>query len=268
MSLEDSTYIIIDCETTGIYPEKGARVCEIGALKIEKGKVTETFQRLINPGISMPAEASAVNGIYDFELINAPFFKDIAEDFLQFIADKPLFGYKIGFDSSFLDNELIFIQKKPLNNLQYDVLVLARSFFSLPKYKLTEVAKYLNLDIKGSHRALKDCQLTFAVLQKMMPDIESRALNDMKILYNFCGFDKNKQYKKDDVKHNFIHETIENGQKLKIVYTSATGEETQREIEPQRIEKRGKDYYLVARCLLRSDKRSFDMKRIKEYARI
>ena len=102
--------IVLDTETTGLDPLRGDRLVEIGCVEMFNRMPTgQTFHRHLNPERAMPAEAFAVHGLSTEFLADKPFFAEVVEDFLEFIADAPLVIHNASFDISFIprDSELI-----------------------------------------------------------------------------------------------------------------------------------------------------------------
>jgi DNA polymerase-3 subunit epsilon len=111
--IDESDYLVIDVETTGLSPDSGDRVCEIGVVKLRGGAVIETFGSLIDPQRPISAGAYAVNGISPQMLLNAPIFSTVAEKLWGMMADSIIVAYNAPFDVSFITNEfrLIGIQR-------------------------------------------------------------------------------------------------------------------------------------------------------------
>lgn len=260
--------VVFDCETTGIYPEKGARVCEIGAVKVAGGKVTDTFSALVDPEMSMPPDAGAVNGLLDIDFVGAPKFADIAPSFFSFAGTAPLFGYKIGFDIGFLSAECARAGLAMPQNKGFDILGMAKHCLDLPQNKLGMVAEHLGIAVTRKHRALDDSKTAFAVYEKLVPMLCERGIDDLSLLYELCGHGGEHAYRKTDVTHAFIAEAIRGKKAMRIKYCSSSGEKSDREIRPLRIEKRGREYFLVAECVLRNDLRTFNIARIEEVHRV
>lgn len=267
--LFNNSFVVFDLETTGLYPEKGARICEIGAAKYQEGKEVDRYQTFVNPQMSMPPEASAVNGIYDFDLVGAPKLSEVIDDFLYFIGNGPLFGYKISFDLGFMNNELSSLKRKELSNKAFDVLFMARHCLKeLKRYSLVDVATYFDIDKGVSHRAYDDAKTTALVFKALCPLIEEDKVLTFDALYDLCGYNKETNTKIDDVLYEEIKHAIKTQGMLRIKYKSAKGDLTDREIMPLRIERRGKDFFLIAQCVLRNDMRSFSINRIASCERV
>ena len=136
--------IVLDTETTGFEPHEGDRIVEIGAVELMGHVPTgRTYHQYINPQRSMPAEAFGVHGIGpdlleppqdpkpgQETLRDKPLFKDIAQEFVDFIGDAKLVIHNAAFDMKFLNAELGWL-KRPLLPMDQaiDTLAIARRKF-------------------------------------------------------------------------------------------------------------------------------------------
>src|ERR1700685_157625 len=120
--------IVLDTETTGLDPLRGDRLGEIGWVQMFNRMPTgHTFHRNLTPERAMPAEAFAVHGLSTEFLADKPFFAEVVEDFLEFIADAPLVIHNASFDISFINAELDRIKRPPIARERLvDTLLLAR----------------------------------------------------------------------------------------------------------------------------------------------
>lgn len=120
--------IVLDTETTGLDAYKGDRLVEIGCVELVNRFVTgRTFHRYLNPERDMPIEAFKVHGLSEAFLADKPLFKDVAEEFLDFIGDDPLVIHNASFDIGFLNAELKRIKLKTISNERViDTLMMAR----------------------------------------------------------------------------------------------------------------------------------------------
>lgn len=159
-------YIVFDLETTGTSCVSD-EVVEISAIKVENHKPVSEFSTLVNPGRSIPYQASMVNGITDEMVEDAPVFEQALADFLDFAGEDPFVGHNIHmFDMKFIyrDSERYF-GKKPENDY-IDTLKLARACLpGLAHHKLTDVADYYGISTQGAHRALNDCRMNQKVYE-------------------------------------------------------------------------------------------------------
>jgi len=123
--------IVLDTETTGLDPNQGDRIVEIGAVELWNHIPTgKTYHQYINPERNMPNEAFQVHGLGDDFLRDKPVFSSIASDFVEFIADSKLVIHNASFDMRFLNAELSWV-KRPQIPLEraLDTLAIARKKF-------------------------------------------------------------------------------------------------------------------------------------------
>ncbi len=106
--------IVLDTETTGLEPELGHRIIEIGCVEIVNRRVTgRTFHRYLNPERAIDEGAMAVHGIKRADLDDKPKFREIAEELVTFISDAELVIHNAAFDVAFLDAELARLAVAP-----------------------------------------------------------------------------------------------------------------------------------------------------------
>ncbi|MBS3785866.1 MAG: DNA polymerase III subunit epsilon [Gammaproteobacteria bacterium] len=99
--------VILDTETTGLSPEEGHRVIEIGCYELEQRRPTgQRFHEYLNPGRLVDPEAMAVHGLTDEFLSDKPRFSDVAQAFVDFVGGAELIIHNASFDVGFLDYEL------------------------------------------------------------------------------------------------------------------------------------------------------------------
>lgn len=153
-------YVVFDLETTGINQERDA-IIEISAVKVIGNQVAEEFSTLVNPYRHIPKGATAVNGITDEMVADAPSIKEAIELFLDFIGNSILVGHNIHtFDTNFAYDAAFTELGRELRNDYIDTLYLARR--CLPKlshHKLTDVSQHFQIATEGAHRALCDCMM-------------------------------------------------------------------------------------------------------------
>ena len=155
--------VFLDTETTGLSFKEGHKIVEIACIEtkdlIATGKV---FHKLINPQRTVPDEAFKVHGFSQEFLKDREIFKQIADEFLNFIKDKKIIIHNASFDLGFLDGELASIQKEKINKkLVIDSLEIARNKFPGTSNSLDALCKKFNIDLsrRTKHNALLDCEL-------------------------------------------------------------------------------------------------------------
>lgn len=166
--------VVVDIETTGLNPVYDA-IIEISAIKVKNNKAQGEFSALINPKRSVPRFITNLTGIDNSMLKDAKETKEVLKDFCTFIQTNPIVGHNIKFDLSFINKNLEKHFSKTLPNDYADTLFFSRKIYTnLASHKLTKIAEYLNIDTQNAHRALKDCYMTYYIMQDMKKRAENQ----------------------------------------------------------------------------------------------
>jgi DNA polymerase-3 subunit epsilon len=155
--------IVFDTETTGLDPVQGHRLVEIGCVELfNRFPTGRTFHKYINPEREMPIEAFNVHGLSIEFLKQHGIFHEIADEFLDFVADAPLVAHNGYFDLAFINSELD-LAKRPLfaRDRIIDTLMLARRKHPGVSNKLDDLCLRYKIDHsrRTKHGALLDAEL-------------------------------------------------------------------------------------------------------------
>ena len=155
--------IALDTETTGLDPDSGDRIVEIGAVELADRLATgRTLHRYVNPQRKVPEEAVKVHGLDDEFLADKPLFADVAAEFLEFIGDARLVIHNARFDMKFINAELGWAGKDPIpQERAVDTLEIAQRKFPGAQASLDALCRRFGIDNSGRslHGALLDSQL-------------------------------------------------------------------------------------------------------------
>ncbi len=164
--------IVLDTETTGLSPNDGDRLVEIGCLEIVNQVATgETFHRYINPERDVPKGAFDVHGLSEEFLRDKPKFAEVADDFLEFIGDDPLVIHNASFDMGFLNHELKRTGRAALAaGRAVDTLLIARKRYPGAQNSLDALCRRFGVDNSNriKHGALLDAELLAEVYLELM----------------------------------------------------------------------------------------------------
>ncbi len=164
--------IVLDTETTGLNPDAGDRIVEIGGVELFNHVATgRNFHVYINPQRDMPQEAFAVHGLSTAFLSDKPVFKAVAEDFLAFVGDAKLVIHNASFDMRFLNAELGWAGLRTLPRTQaIDTLDIAKRRFPGANNTLDALCRRFGVDNSGreKHGALLDSELLAEVYLELM----------------------------------------------------------------------------------------------------
>ena len=155
--------IVLDTETTGLDPDSGHRVVEIGCVElVNHVRTGNYFHSYLNPERAMPPEAEKVHGLSETFLKDKPLFRSIASSFLEFIADAPLIIHNAAFDLKFLNAELNTLGLSLLDPKRaIDTVLLARQKFPGQPANLDALCRRFAIDLaaRTKHGALLDAEL-------------------------------------------------------------------------------------------------------------
>jgi len=165
--------IVFDTETTGLSPNDGHRLVEIGCVEIvNRCETGRTFHAYINPERGMPSEAEAVHGLSATFLSDKPCFHAVVDDLIDFIGDAPLIAHNASFDFGFINGELMQAGHSAIcqRTRMIDTLQIARTRHPGAKHTLDALCARFGID--RSHRvlhgALLDAQLLAQVYVELM----------------------------------------------------------------------------------------------------
>ena len=156
--LTEKEYVVVDIETTGT-DVTSDKITEIGAVRIKNGVITESFQTLINPEVSLSKKIIELTGITDDMLAHKPKIEEVYPDFIKFLGDSVFVAHNADFDYRFLKNV-----GKPMGYFIYneceDTLLISRKKLPwLSNHKLNTVCAHFNIEFRH-HRALSDAFAT------------------------------------------------------------------------------------------------------------
>jgi DNA polymerase-3 subunit epsilon len=155
--------IILDTETTGLSPAEGHRIVEIGAIElINHLPTSNTFHVYLDPERDMPKEAEAVHGLSTSFLRGKPKFKDVLQQFLDFIAEDVLIIHNASFDMAFLNSELAYCDVTAIGpDRVMDTLMMARKAHPMGPNSLDALCRRYGVDNskRTKHGALLDAEL-------------------------------------------------------------------------------------------------------------
>lgn len=173
-----NTYIAIDLETTGLSPEND-RILEIGALLIENGEVTDTYETFVDCGIPVPQVITQLTGITDEMIKGSPCTEEAVRGFLDFAqrqdgGDCVLLGHNLPFDYSFMKHSAARLNLA-CESRGLDTLKMARTCLpSLEKKSLDRVAAYLGIPQRQHHRALDDALTASRIYERLRQEFGER----------------------------------------------------------------------------------------------
>lgn len=178
-----SSYVVIDIETTGLDP-RYCDIIEIAAVKYSSGQKTDTFSTLIKPSEPIDEYITALTGITNEMLKNAPDISEGILNFYNFVGNDLLVGHNVNFDINFLYDNLEEFHNLILSNSFIDVMRVARKVLpDLKNHKQGTIAEHYKISISGAHRAAIDCETCFSCFEALRNDFLSSggSMEDFKV---------------------------------------------------------------------------------------
>ena len=191
--------IVLDTETTGLSPDNGDRIVEIGCVElINHVPTNNTYQVYLNPEKDMDPGAEKVHGLTNEFLLDKPKFIEIADSFLEFIGDSNLIAHNADFDINFLNSELVRAKKDKINNDRVvDTLKIARSKFPGARNSLDALCKRFFVD--NSNRSLHGALLDSELLAEVYLELVGGKEPDLELSTNTIKKDNNSQNRTSNV---------------------------------------------------------------------
>ena len=191
--------IVLDTETTGLSPDNGDRIVEIGCVElINHLPTSNTYQVYLNPEKDMDPGAEKVHGLTNEFLLDKPKFIEIADSFLDFIGESNLIAHNADFDINFLNSELVRAKKDKINNDRVvDTLKIARSKFPGARNSLDALCKRFFVD--NSNRSLHGALLDSELLAEVYLELVGGKEPDLELSTNTIKKDNNSQNKTSNI---------------------------------------------------------------------
>lgn len=178
--LDHLTYVVFDTETTGLFPERGDEIVQIAAVRLVNGKRVkgETFETLVNPGRPIPRWASAIHGLTDAMVANAPSIQDAIAQFHKFAEGAVLVAHNAPFDMEFLRRRERELGLRFVNPVLDTVLLSAVVFGASENHTLDALTQRLAVPLSDEerHTAMGDAVATAEAFIKLKAILDTRGI--------------------------------------------------------------------------------------------
>jgi DNA polymerase III epsilon subunit family exonuclease len=190
--LQETTFVVVDLETTGASPKKGAAITEIGAVKVKGGEIIGEFKSFVNPLSPIPEYITAMTGISDLMLVDAPVIDEIFPTFLEFVGshnEAVLVAHNAPFDLSFLKSAAKDLDYEWPKYKTLDTVTIARQLLTkedVRDCKLGTLAQFFGTKTEPNHRALDDAKATTEILHGLFERLGSLEITTLDELLDFA----------------------------------------------------------------------------------
>lgn len=157
--------VFIDIETTGGTPNN-SRITEIGAIRVENGRIVQRFSKLINPSTPIPYYISHLTGITDAMVRDAPSFADVADDLLALLDGAIFIAHHVDFDYGFIKHEFAQLGRSFNMDRLCSVKLDRRLHPEQARHGLDRVIERMGVTIANRHRAYDDAEVIYKLFQQ------------------------------------------------------------------------------------------------------
>jgi len=246
--IEDFDLIFLDVETTGLDAVTGDAVCEICIAKFRRRSQVSLYNTFINPQVPVSTEAQAVHNIPPEELAKAPLFGQVAQEIETALAKSVLCAYNARFDLGFLNEELRRLRRPPLEQPVVDIYGMAKKNLRLVRYNLETVARHLEVQVSGLHRAAQDASISAEVFFRLLDMHKARNIKNLGEFLGLYGFDNAAFQDNVQAKARGVKQALKTGAKMKIKWF-LSGTVKEEEVLPVNLRKQSDVLYLLAASL-------------------
>jgi len=178
--LAETDFVVFDLETTGA-KSPPCRITEIGAYRVKNGRITDGYQTLVNPETTIPLFISQLTGITNSMVKNAPKFREVAADFLDFIGDSVLVAHNAQFDMRFLNHEIgrIHADYRVRNPSLCTVRLSRKLLPNVENHRLNTLANHYSVALVNHHRAADDAHATAHIFVNLLEELHKRGVKDL-----------------------------------------------------------------------------------------
>lgn len=181
--LLDTSYVVVDVETTGFAPPSD-RVIEIGMVRVEGGRLAESYETLIDPRRPVPGPIVSLTGISYSMLSGQPTFGEVCSDVLDFLGDSVFVAHNAPFDWRFVQSEVLLVTGRKLLNSRLCTRALSRKLVpELNRRSLDNLANFFNLSFSARHRALGDAEVTAELLVLLCDRAREKGIDTLSGLF-------------------------------------------------------------------------------------
>jgi DNA polymerase III epsilon subunit family exonuclease len=177
--IEEVTFSFLDTETTGLSSSRGGRVCELAILRVKGGEVIDSFQELIDPQVPIEFGAQSVHGITDAMVRGKPTFRKLAPRVVKLLEGTVMVCHNAPFDESFMRAEFERAGSEMPDVPILCTLKLARRHFSFERNNLGTIAKALDVETKGWHRAGADVAMLDKIFRYFLKEFSMRGTSTL-----------------------------------------------------------------------------------------
>jgi len=178
--LGELDFVVVDVEATGAKMPPN-RIIELGAYRIEKGRIVDEFVTLVNPELPIPRFVMTLTRISNDMVKAAPVFAEVAPRWLEFVNDAVLVAHNAPFDTTFLNHEIsrVYPGHRMVKSHICTVKLSRRTLPGLANYRLDTIANHFSINIFNRHRAGSDALATAQIFIRLLARLNEHGVRDL-----------------------------------------------------------------------------------------
>lgn len=188
--LSEITFLILDTETTGFYPNEGDRIISVAGAKTLNGNIVDMYSSHINPQREIPSVISELTGIYNRDVEHAPLLKDEIKNILAYIENGIVLGFHINHDISFLNYFLSKNYRSKLTQQTLELRQITEAINRLSFPSLDDALSYYSISCNERHTASGDVNAMAQLWQKILKQCSDNNIDTLHDLYSFLSTKK------------------------------------------------------------------------------
>lgn len=178
--LHETEFVVVDVETTGAKTPP-ARIIEIGAYRVARGRIVAEFETLVNPESYIPFYISQLTGITKAMVATAPVFSEVVQNWLGFVGEAVIVAHNASFDVRFINYEIarLYPGRRMLNPSLCTVSLSRRVLPELSSHRLDALAEHFSIPILERHRAPSDARATAEAFLHMLARLQEHGVHNL-----------------------------------------------------------------------------------------
>jgi DNA polymerase III epsilon subunit family exonuclease len=263
--LAETEFAVVDVETTGLEPDWGHRVCEVGVIVWRNGSEIERFTALVNPEREIEPAAALINRLTSEMLADAPLMADILPSLRTLLDGRVLVAYNASFDVGFLRKEFRLAgQELPISRI-VDVMALAKRLMpNLGRYPLYRVVKACGIAFPLQHRAMADVEATSSLLFRFLEQIMREGVSTVRQLEEITRPSSPVAESLRQDKLRIIQAALTGKNRLHLIYRARDLAFSERDVTPLEVRTYAGEAQLIGYCHLRQSERTFVLDSIQD----
>jgi DNA polymerase-3 subunit epsilon len=197
--IEAVPFTVVDVETTGGLAERGGKIVEIAAVRVQGGELIDSFASLVDPGVRITPWVVRLTGIADRMVQGAPRFDEICDELRERLEGRVFVAHNVSYDWRFLGAEMRRARSVLPRGPRLCTMQLARRLIpGLARRGLDALADYYGIEIVERHRARGDAIATSRILIQLLAEADRRGLSTWPALRAWLSRPQNAKSGKDD----------------------------------------------------------------------